>query len=480
MLQRIVLSLLVALLYCQGFLKAQNNEAFENAIYFFKEEDFQEAVYFFLKLNESDTSNFNVNYFIGHSYLNIPGDEYKALPYLQKAIEGINMKYKKNDINERQAPPHALYYLAYTYKLTNQIDSARSYYLKFLNLPNVGKKYNLSFIEKELKACEQAKYIVDKPIIMNRTILPALINNPSPNNNALVSENENVIVFMTHLKFYQAIFMSVKVNNEWSDPENISPQIGSDGDCKPVFLNSAGNYLLLSRKISKSNYDIYESSLTDHVWSKMAPLNDNINTRNAESHASMTKDGSLLYFVSDRSGTFGQKDIWVSKRNADNNWGRPVNAGSKINTSENEETPFITGDGKVLFFASEGHMNMGGFDIFYSKQNSDNNWEPPVNIGYPINTTGNDLFYFPIANGTIAYMSQVLPNSFGKEDIFKIENTSLKYELHRYTGRSDNEMIHFDIIDMNTNDTIMFRYDKIFQNITPVKVPSHIKIQIKQ
>jgi outer membrane protein OmpA-like peptidoglycan-associated protein/Tol biopolymer transport system component len=215
--------------------------------------------------------------------------------------------------------------------------------------------------------------------------------------------------------------MSVKSGGTWQEADNITPQVGSDGDSYPTYLSPDGKTLLLVKKI-KRNSDIYISHFIRDKWSIMEPLNENINTRWNETHASMSADGKTLYIVSDRKGTIGGLDIWASPLQADGQWGKAVNLGPDINTKLDEDNPFETADGKVLFFASQGHMNMGGFDIFYSKK-VDNKWSKAVNLGYPINTTTDDKFYFPLGKGIVGYMARRLSKGFGLQDIYRVSIT---------------------------------------------------------
>jgi hypothetical protein len=159
-------------------------------------------------------------------------------------------------------------------------------------------------------------------------------------------------------------------------------------------------------------------------WTAIKKLNDNINTKYWESHASVSYDGKTLYFTSNRKGGYGGLDIYSSTRadvNQDN-WEKPVNLGPDINTPFNEETPFISPDGKTLYFSSYGHFNMGGYDIFYSNLLENGKWSVPLNMGYPINTTDDDLFYVPVQDGNFAYVCRYYPEeNYGKTDIYRVE-----------------------------------------------------------
>ncbi|MDX2414934.1 MAG: hypothetical protein QNK33_07060, partial [Bacteroidales bacterium] len=154
------------------------------------------------------------------------------------------------------------------------------------------------------------------------------------------------------------------------------------------------------------NYDgnIYTSTFANSSWSKIHKLNKNINTKFYESHASISKDGTKLYFASNREGGEGHLDIYVSELDANGEWGEAKNLGSAINTPFNEDTPFISVNDSILFFSSEGHTNMGGYDLFESRLIG-GIWKTPENMGYPLNTSDDNLFFQPVNNGANGYYS---------------------------------------------------------------------------
>ncbi|MDQ1296827.1 MAG: Tetratricopeptide repeat protein, partial [Bacteroidota bacterium] len=150
-------------------------------------------------------------------------------------------------------------------------------------------------------------------------------------------------------------------------------------------------------------------------------LNDNINTKYWESHAAISHDNQKLYFTSNRKGSLGGLDIYVSEKDTAGNWGPPSNLGPDINTPYNEETPFLSKDDKTLYFSSKGHFNMGGYDIFYSTILNNGKWSVPLNVGYPVNSTDDDIFFKPVNQGYIGYFAKYTPDGYGDQDIYRIE-----------------------------------------------------------
>lgn len=168
--------------------------------------------------------------------------------------------------------------------------------------------------------------------------------------------------------------------------------------------------------------DIYLSEYRNGKWSQLKKLETPISTQFNESHACLSPSGEL-YFTSDRKGGFGGLDIYRAKKDARGSWGNPINLGSAINSPYNEETPFLNAGGTSLYFSSQGHYNMGGYDLFRSDLSSDGGWLPPVNLGYPLNTTDDDMFFFPA----------------GKEEA----GYSYRFQM----GSAQSDLVHFRIIN---------------------------------
>jgi hypothetical protein len=213
--------------------------------------------------------------------------------------------------------------------------------------------------------------------------------------------------------------LSKLVGNKWSPPVNITPELQTEGDIYISCLSSDGKILYLS-KDDNYNSDIFTSTYDGTTWGQTVKLNKNINTRYWESHGFVTEDGEQLIFASDRPGGFGGLDLYLSKK-VNGDWGPPVNLGPEINTQFNEDRPFLINNGKILFFSSQGHSTMGGYDLFRSELQSNGLWSKPSNLGYPINTPDDNIFFMPVENGNAGYYSTNKdPAGEGKEDIYKI------------------------------------------------------------
>jgi len=202
--------------------------------------------------------------------------------------------------------------------------------------------------------------------------------------------------------------------NEVSDPFNKSDNEGS-----PT-ITADNKYLVFSKCKMIDDYyncDLYYSEFKNDEWSEIKNLGTNINNpKSWESQPSISADGKTLYFVSDRNGGVGGYDIWYSKKNSFNNWEKAQNIGNIINTPSNEKTPFIHADNETFYFSSEGHMSIGGMDIFYSKIDFNGKWIKPINIGYPINTEGDEIGFFVNLEGKTGFYNS---NKSGNFDLFE-------------------------------------------------------------
>ncbi len=412
------------------------SEIFRDAEYYRLYEKYSEALPLYQKLIQEGHDKAHINYRIGECYLEMSGAKERAIPFLEKATQNIDRKFREGSFKETEAPVYAIFHLGKAYQINNQLDKALKTYNKFLE--NIDKKnkdeFNMNFVEKQIQSCKNAKELIDDPSPVTFYNVGGNVNTLQANIRPVTNHNQTRLVYASKLKFYDGIFMSEKNDEEWDEPVNLTPQIKSDGNFLPGSLNKKGNKLILL-KSGRYKGDLYlaEYDKEDKEWKEPDKLS-NINTNNWETHGHLCNDGQTIYFTSNRKGGRGGLDIYVSHYDeAKQEWGTPENLGENINTPYNEETPFLTEDGKKLYFSSQGHYGMGGFDIFYAEKLDNGDWSEPVNIGYPINTTDDDLFYQPINNGKSGYMPRCREDGFGDYDIYRIdytpEDTISKVEL---------------------------------------------------
>jgi tetratricopeptide (TPR) repeat protein len=400
-----------------------NEELFYDALFFYEdEEDYEEAAYLFKQLLEREPENANVMFHIGMSYNHIQGEEAKGIPYFVDATKNINLKYKGTKYSEKGAPHHTWFYLAEAYRLTNQMNNALEALRQFQSLDDFEKHYNLRITEDAILAVERAKIIRDAELNLRALYFNEPINTPENDYCGVISADGNMMVWVNSKAFYEAVYMSTRQEeNNWSIPVLITPQIVSDGDLFPTGLSADGNTLLLVKSPESGDKDIYFSQFDGLIWSSAQPLPGAINSKSDEAHASFSPDGTRIYFSSDRRGGYGGLDIWYSDRQPDGHWGEPVNMGDVINTELDETSAYIAPAEGRFIFSSQGHFNMGGFDIFRCELEVDGRWGEPSNIGYPINTTGDNTYYVPLNDGLSGLATRFTNDAIGKNDLWYVE-----------------------------------------------------------
>lgn len=396
-----------------------SQELFLEAEYFMLYEDYSDALPYYLELYEEYPGNMNLAHKIGRCYLNIPGRKKEAIPYLEDAANNAAADYTEGSIKQTTPPYIAWYDLATAYRINYQFDKAKETFRKYRESLLPDDTENIIFIDKQIEVCDNAKMLISQPVEFTEENMGEQFNDAFSNFHPLISGNGKTFTYMTALKFYDAVYFAQKDKERWSVPVNITPDIQSDGDLYISCLSYDGLSLYLS-KVSNDDSDIYLSKFDGNKWSVARKMDKEINTRYWDTHAYITRDGSTIIFASDRPGGFGGLDLYISNKNSDGRWGPPRNLGPEINTAFNEDRPCISGDGNILYFCSQGHYNMGGFDLFKSEMLENGHWKNPENLGYPINTPDDNTFFMLVNNGKNAYISAFRDGGYGEEDIYYI------------------------------------------------------------
>ncbi len=223
----------------------------------------------------------------------------------------------------------------------------------------------------------------------------------------LTADEQTLVFTALKLEGDEDLMTATQTGEGWGAPTSLSPNINTADNEGTATLSADGRTLVFTacqNPRGVGGCDLYISYKTGDSWSTSRNLGPTINTYHYESQPSLTADGRRLYFVSDRPGGRGELDIWRTDLDATGNWASPVNLGAPINTPFNEASPFIHANGQVLFFASQGHVGMGGYDLFVADSIA-KGWSVPTNLGYPINTAEDQASLFVGASGTRAYYS---------------------------------------------------------------------------
>ncbi len=420
--KRLALSLIIlsAALVCRSQDNIRLQEAFYDAEYFLMRGDYADALPYYHGIFTAMPENSSIAFRIGLCYLNLEGSKNMAIEYLEKASQNLTGKYREGSLRQTEAPYEALFFLGDAYRINYMFEKAREAYSRYRQTLLPTDVENLMFIDQQIAACNNAPALMAAPVKFTIEEVDDIINDANDNFFPVVSPDGKAIVYMTSMKFYDAIMFSHFVRNEWTAPVNITPELQSDGD-HYVSCITSGNTMLILSKDDNINSDIWTSKYDGMRWEPARRLKKEINTKYWEAHGFVTEDGSTLVFASDRPGGFGGLDLYVSKLGPDGEWELPVNMGPEINTPFNEDRPFLINAGKTLFFASQGHRNMGGYDIFRSDIQYNGLWSTPENLGYPLNNPDDNVFFCPADNGKSGYLSLSDRNSgAGRADIYRI------------------------------------------------------------
>jgi hypothetical protein len=440
---------------------SEMKKIFAKAESYYLYEEYELANQLYLLLDTTD--NMNIKYKIGNCYLNIPGEKEKSIQYLEAAVKTASYDSKTESFKEKRAPLDSYFSLSKAYLINNEYDKALNTLQTFNKLAressSKGGMKNLEYVEQQIQACKNAIQYKETPTVFSKKAMAGDFGQGSINDNPAVSFDGNSLVYTERRGAVNAIFFSKKEKGKWQTPIEITAQLNAGEDCSSCSLNKDGTELFLYKT---DNYDgvLYSSNYINGAWTPIKKLNKNINTRFYESHASISYDGKKLYFTSNRDGGQGNLDIYVSEKDQTGDWGPAVNLGAAINTPYNEDTPFITQNDSTLYFSSEGHSSMGGFDNFKS-QRIVTTWKTPTNLGYPINTTDDDKFFQPVNNGQNAYYSMMTDYKkkdifylgMGKTDVNQLFEIKGKFSLKDTIVNFD-ENYSIDLINKTTGDTL--------------------------
>lgn len=415
-----LLIILAASLTCRSQDNIRLQEAFYDAEYFLMRGDYSDALPYYQGIFVAMPDNASIAFRLGLCYLNIEGSKNLAIEYLEKASQKLTGKYREGSLRQTEAPYEALFFLGDAYRINYMFEKAKDAYSRYRQTILPSDIGNLMFVDQQIASCNNAPALMAEPVRFTVEEVDDILNDVNDNFFPVVSPDGKAIVYMTSMKFYDAIMFSRFMRNEWTPPVNITPELQSDGD-HYVSCLTADNTMMLLSKDDNINSDIWMSRFDGMRWEPARKLKKEINTKYWEAHGFITEDGSTLIFASDRPGGFGGLDLYTSKLGTDGEWGIPVNMGPEINSPFNEDRPFLINGGKTLFFASQGHRNMGGYDIFRSQIQYNGLWGTPENIGYPLNTPDDNIFFCPADNGKAGYISiYARDGGSGKADIYRI------------------------------------------------------------
>jgi outer membrane protein OmpA-like peptidoglycan-associated protein/tetratricopeptide (TPR) repeat protein len=387
----------------------------------------------YLFAEQYNPNNPELNYKLGACYL-FTDNKYEAINYLRKAYTA-----------DPEVSGDIHFLLARAYQLVLEFDKATEHYyahLETLDGPDEKMEYSTR-MKKYLTECVNGRELSQKPVRVILQNLGENVNSKYDDYNPIFDAGDSALFFTSRRpynkskrnpsdnKFNEDIYRAAFDDKKFDTAFRLNKPFNTKHNNSLVGVSSDGNQLFLYRgDIEGGDIQITEYMDEKGKWSRPKGLSSALSSRDGETSAFLSPEGNELYFISrNKDLSQGGKDILVSRINVKGKWSTPENLSKLINTEYDEEGIFITPDGRFLYFASQGHNSMGGFDIFRSEKLANGAWSNPVNLGYPINTPDDEVFYVTDKTGTFGYYSAIREGGLGAKDIYKVIYLGAEKEL---------------------------------------------------
>jgi outer membrane protein OmpA-like peptidoglycan-associated protein len=433
---------------------------------YFNQRAFEEAKSYYVQAAELDPSNVKANFMAGKVHLETTNKD-QATSYFLKVYE-LDPDYRFD----------ILYLIGQGHQLSLDFEEAMEYYqlykVKLKNNPDyVGPdRIPIEMVERRIYECGNGITFITYPEGYSIINIGSKVNSEWHDFAPVVNEEETMLIFTTRRKDgnlnqdvhtdnfpFEDIFISTKNDTVWQAATNIGEVINTPFHDSNIALSADGKRLYLYKDIEDGTSDIYVSELkSDSAWSTPKSVGVNINSEFSEKSLSVSTDGQIVFFSSDRPGGEGGLDLYYSLKDAQGKWGPAVNLGSTINTEYDEDSPFIDYDGRTLYFSSRGGVGMGGYDIFKAEYDSTSGtWTDIVNLGYPINTPDDDIYFVGTKSGKRGYYASVRENGMGYTDIYLVSvpyvdiNTKERLGPKNHIRRSVEDESGLQAVNLNIN-----------------------------
>jgi len=343
----------------------------------------------YLFAHQYNSEHPGLNYRIGVCFL-LGDDAFRAIDYFLAAYDA-----------DQEITGDIKLMIGRSYHMVEKFDKAKQYYMEYRQdlVPGEDIVQEVNRIDKLIMECEYGKDLSANPrrvIIQN---LGETVNSPFDDYNPRFADSDTALFFTSRRPFGKKPGRS-EFDNKFFENIFISPLENGKS-----FLSAYAP----GKPFEKGK------------WRKPKRFSKKIESDEEETTVAMTPDGQTLYYVSANPElTTGGKDILVVRKNEKGKWGDPENVGGLINTIYDEEGVFLSDDGQVMYFASKGHNSMGGFDVFKSVMGEDGRWEAPENIGYPVNTPNDEVFYVTDKEGFYGFYATQREGGWGGRDIYKV------------------------------------------------------------
>lgn len=393
------------------------------------------------RLLEFKPQSSNYHYRKGYLMIEIRKDYMGAMPHFEMASLDMDPNTDMYSPRENSSPPDAYFHLATCLHLNEEIDRAEEFYNKFLEVTKKRSEL-VPVAQLRLTQCAEARKQMGKPVNVYLKNVGSEINSEFPEYSPVVSLDGSALYYTSRRPWQNGETESMKdpVINQYPEDVYVSYLDFDSIWSSPIrleFCQPLRNEATLALSTDERKIYLYEDSTgggdiyyTDFYHAKFQDIHileiEGINSEYWETHGMMTPDKRQFFFVSDRPGGFGGRDIYVINRlGQSDKWSDPVNLGPGINSKDDEDSPFISVDNQTLYYSTNGEKSIGGFDIMSSSFQADSSWGEGVNLGYPFNSTNDDIFYTTTIDGRKGYMTSFRKDGYGEKDIYEIHNDYL-------------------------------------------------------
>jgi len=400
----------------QKFTKAEKT-VYADADFYFYQERYFEAYSILSDLYKNHSTNAELCYRMAVCEIALNKHSNSTKEKLELAL--------KNGIIESK------FYLGKFHHLHYEFDSAINYFKDYITYTR--KEKDTDRVLKEIDACEKAKQLMSQPVDVLIVNLGENVNSPYSEYIPVITADETEMYFTSRREnstggkldpnnlFFEDIYRIEKTDSGWTAPKNNLGQINTKTHDATAAISADGKHMVIYRTNRQlTGGDLYITNKYKDTWQEPKLLDQNINSQFQEASACFSPDGNTLYFSSNRPGGFGGKDLYRVKKLPNGEWSFPKNLGSDINTEFDEDSPFIDVDNVTLYFSSNGHGTMGGFDIFTAERKGSEGWAEPVNLGYPANSVNDDIYLSLTPGGRKGYYSSEKEDGYGKQDLYEI------------------------------------------------------------
>ena len=435
-------SIILIFTLCSSFLFGQNPKDIKKikkiAENHFSEENYISAYPLLKKMVLLSPEKSNVRYMLAIC----------EMEYKKNYAASINL-FEAIKINHNEGGyPNELHSLLgdsyhYEYQFDNAIKSYEAYKVLIKEEENLRTK-----VERKIEISQNAKLLYGQPQDYKLKNLWVRVNSSWKDYAPVISADETSLIFTSKKggginpepdlngNYYSDLYISHKNSaNEWGYAKLIKRKVNSKYGDFSSCLTSDGQKLFIYRS-NENNKDgtMFQTYLNGSSWDEPINFGPGINGVKFSKSLTISSDEQTIYFISEHESGLGGKDIYVSKKTNEGIWGEAKNLGVKVNTMYDEESPFIHPDGRTLFFSSKGHNTMGEFDVFKTVFD-EGEWSTPENLGYPLNSTKDDLYFVLSANGKNGYYSSQRKDGYGKEDIYTVEMLNMNIPLTMIRGK---------------------------------------------